>query len=220
MERFLLDTIPVSLTIDEIIKKLMLEEEDDIDLVTGLFAKAMELARPKALYKVAYVESIEDPDVLIDEVLFSSAVLARNMEGVHRVFSYVCTCGTEVDEWSHTETDFIVSYWLDIIKERIHYCAGSYLREYVKKKYGIKTLSAINPGSGNVNNWPITQQWELFKLIGGVTEDIGVKLTDSSLMLPTKSTSGLLYGSEKEFINCSLCERENCPNRRAEFSPV
>ena len=220
MERFLLDTIPVSVTIDEIIKTLKLEEEEDIQLVTGLFATARDLARPKALYKVAYIDSIDTPDVIVDGVHFTSAVLARNMKDVHRVFAYVCTCGAEVDDWSHTEKDYIVSFWLDIIKERFLHDANNFLRGYIREKYGIKTISSINPGSGNVDTWPITQQRLLFPLIGGVTEDTGVRLTESCLMLPTKSTSGFLYGSDTEFVNCSLCERKNCPRRRAEYTPA
>jgi len=220
MERFLLDTIPVTATVDEIIKTLKLDEEDDIQLVTGLFAQAKELSRPKALYKVAYVDEINTPEVILDGVSFTSAVLAKNMEGVHRVFAYVCTCGAEVDDWSHAEKDYVVSFWLDIIKERILMDARTFLRDFIKTKYGINTLSAINPGSGNVDTWPITQQHQLFPLIGGVTEDTGVRLTESCLMLPTKSTSGLLYGSDKEFINCSLCERKNCHRRRAEYTPA
>jgi len=220
MERFLLDTIPILVTTDEIIKTLQLNEEEDIQLMTGLFTTARQLARPKALYKVAYIDEINNPHVVVDGVRFTSSVLAQNMEGVHRVFAYVCTCGTEVDDWSHTEKDYVVSFWLDIIKERILADANIFLRDYIKKKYGINTLSAINPGSGNVDTWPITQQHQLFPLIGAVTEDTGVRLTESCLMLPTKSTSGLLYGSATEFINCSLCERKNCPRRRAEYTPA
>ena len=194
MERFLIDNIPIAITLDEIIKILLLSDEEDIRLVTGLFAKAKEVARPKALYKVAYVDGIDSPGVTIDGVQFTSAVLARKLEGVHRVFAYVCTCGAEVDDWSHTEKDYIVSLWLDIIKERFLCDARSHLLEYIKKKYGINTLSKINPGSGNADTWPITQQKQLFSLIGSVTQDSGVRLTESCLMLPTKSSSGLLYG--------------------------
>jgi len=219
MERFLLDTIPISATTDEILKTLLLDDEDDINLITGMFTRAKELARPKALYKVAYVDEINSPHVILDGVRFTSAVLAHNMEGVHRVFAYICTCGTEVDDWSHNEKDYIVGLWLDIIKERILLDARNFLRNYIMQKYGIKTISSINPGSGNADTWPITQQQQLFPLIGGVTEDTGVRLTESCLMLPTKSTSGLLYGSDREFINCSLCERKNCHRRLAEYKP-
>ncbi|MCL1854718.1 MAG: hypothetical protein FWF86_03200 [Clostridia bacterium] len=219
MERFLLDNIPVTVTLEDIIQTLRLEEEEDIDLITGLFAKARELARPKALYRTAYVEEIQSPWVTIGGVTFTSDVLAARMEDVHKVFAYVCTCGVEVDDWSHLEKDNVVSLWLDIIKERFLHDAVNVLRDDVKNRYGLDILSSINPGSGDVENWPITQQNQLFFLIGGVRPETGIHLTESFLMLPTKSTSGLLYGSSTEFVNCLLCKRINCPNRRAEYTP-
>ena len=56
MERFLLDEIPISVTFDDILKVLLLDDEDDIELLRGKFEQAKEAARPKALYRVAYIE--------------------------------------------------------------------------------------------------------------------------------------------------------------------
>jgi hypothetical protein len=43
-------------------------------------------------------------------------------------------------------------------------------------------------------------------------------LTDSLLMVPRKSISGILFPSEEGFVACQLCERERCPGRKAPFS--
>ena len=226
-----IDTIPVTTSFEQVLAKLKIEDEDDIALVRGLFETAKEIARPKVLYREAYVEEITGGEprpgldleagsgkkVRIDGLTFESEVLAANLKNVHRVFAYVSTCGVEVDNWSAGEKDYVVSLWLDMIKELFLRDANAYFREYIKKSYKIETLSSVNPGSGDKNNWHISQQAQLFTLIGKVKEEIGVTLTDSFLMIPIKSTSGLLYPSETEFINCSLCGRQNCPGRRAEF---
>ena len=132
----------------------------------------------------------------------------------------MCTCGVEVDEWSKKESDYVVSLWLDMIKEMFLGEASLYFRGYIQKTFQLEKekLSSINPGSGNLENWPISQQAPLFKMIGDVKGEIGVNLTDSYLMVPIKSTSGLLFSSEAGFDNCALCNRENCPNRRAAFN--
>ena len=215
-----LDNIPVNTTFEQVLKRLRIEEDEDIELVSELFEKAKEIAMPKVLYREAYVEDISGKTVKINGFDFQSDVLAMNLKNVHRVFAYVCTCGTEVDDWSHNEKDYVVSLWLDMIKEMFLHEANIYLREYIKKSYGLDKLSSVNPGSGNEDNWHISQQSPLFSMIngiGGVKEEIGVTLTESFLMIPTKSTSGLLYPSDTEFVNCALCGRENCPGRRAEF---
>ena len=75
----------------------------------------------------------------------------------------------------------------------------------------------MNPGSGDVDIWPIEQQRELFSLFGDVKALIGVTLTDSFLMIPNKTVSGVFYPTEVDFVTCQLCHRERCPNRRAPF---
>jgi hypothetical protein len=215
--KYKLDNIPITTTLDHVLEELRIGEPDDIALVTSLFETAKEIARPKVLYKESFVEEISGNDVLVDDVLFTSGVLAANLKDVHRVFAYVCTCGTEVDDWSNNEKDYVVGLWLDMIKEMFLRDAITYFQEYMKNNYKFKKMSSINPGSGDVENWNITQQSLLFGLIGEVQKEIGVVLTDTSLMHPIKSTSGLIYPSETEFKNCVLCHRENCSGRSAEF---
>lgn len=212
-----IDDIPVTVTYEQVLQKLKIEEEEDIEMMRGLFETAKKIARPKALYREAFVEEISGKHVRIDDASFESEVLSVNLKNVHRVFAYVCTCGTEVDDWSHSEKDYVVSLWLDMIKEQFLHEANAFFRDYMKRAYQIKTLSAINPGSGNRENWPISQQASLFALIGRVEEEIGVTLSDSFLMTPIKSSSGLLYPSKTEFMNCQLCGRENCSGRRTLF---
>ena len=215
--KYKLDSIPIAITVAQVLEKLGIEEPDDVELISRLFQTAKEIARPKVLYKEAFVEDISGKHIRIDDVCFESEVVAANLKGVHRVFAYVSTCGTEVDDWSQHEKDYIVALWLDIIKEMFLHEAIGYFMDYIKNSYKLDKLSAVNPGSGDADNWHISQQVKLFELIGDVKEEIGVTLTKSFLMHPIKSTSGLLYASDTEFVNCSLCHRKNCQGRRAEF---
>lgn len=212
-----LDNIPVTVTFEAALARLKIEEDEDIELISGLFETAKKTARPKALYREAFVEEISGRNVKIDGHVFESEVLAAALKDIHRVFAYVCTCGTEVDDWSKGEKDYVVSLWLDMIKEMFLGEAAVFLHEYLKDSFRFEKLASVNPGSGNVDNWHISQQKELFSLIGDVKSGIGVTLTDSFLMLPTKSTSGLYFPSETGYANCALCTRKNCVGRRAEF---
>ena len=212
-----LDNIPITVTLEQAIKRLKIEEPEDIYLISGLFEKAKEIARPKVLYREAYVDEISGRNVRINGVDFESDVLAMNLKNIHRVFAYICTCGTEVDDWSHNEKDYVVSVWLDMIKEMFLFDANMFLRNHLKNALQLEKLSSVNPGSGNAENWPISQQAQLFEMIGDVKGEIGVTLTESFLMTPIKSTSGLLFPTETEFVNCALCGREDCVGRRVEF---
>ena len=45
-----------------------------------------------------------------------------------------------------------------------------------------------------------------------------MRLTDSFLMVPNKTTSGILFPTETDFRSCEVCHRENCPSRHAAFN--
>jgi hypothetical protein len=72
---------------------------------------------------------------------------------------------------------------------------------------------------GRLEDWPIEEQKPLFSLLGGKERKIGVQLTDSCLMLPAKTVSGLAYASEVSFESCKLCPRPACEGRKAAYSP-
>lgn len=73
----------------------------------------------------------------------------------------------------------------------------------------------MSPGS--LEDWPVSQQSALFSLLGDTQHAIGVQLTESCLMVPTKSVSGIRFPMEDSFESCQLCPREDCPGRRAPY---
>jgi cobalamin-dependent methionine synthase I len=109
--------------------------------------------------------------------------------------------------------------WHDAFKYRALDAATTYVCEYVRKEYGIRRLASMNPGSGDVDVWPIDQQQELFAVLGDTEQLIGVSLTESHLMIPDKSVSGIFFPSETNYVNCQSCTREVCPSRRAPYKP-
>ena len=148
---------------------------------------------------------------------FVSRVLRNNLDEVERVFPYVVTCGRELDSMPVAADDVFAQFCRDAIKEMAMWSGISYLYEHLQETYALDTLASMNPGSGDINVWPIEQQKELFAFLGNVRESIGVDLTETCLMVPNKSVSGIFYPSEDGFESCQLCRQERCPERRAPF---
>lgn len=209
------DTIPSKLTLEDVIKELSIHQED-IEPVKELIKKTNILAKPKALYKVAYVENKKYDSLEIDGVVFTSRVLRVNLDTVERVFPYVVTAGRELDEIVIEKYDFLNRYYFDQIKEFVLRTAHNYLEEYLQQRYALGQLSKMNPGS--LQDWSIKQQKELFSLFDNVEELIGVALTQSYLMNPIKSVSGIFFPTEIRFESCQLCQREKCIRRRAPYN--
>ncbi|MDZ7264332.1 MAG: vitamin B12 dependent methionine synthase [candidate division KSB1 bacterium] len=183
-----------------------------------LVQEAKSILKPKAIYTVSYVGARQDTSVIIDNVSFESQVLRINLSNVERVFPFVATCGREADTIEIAADDFVKQFWLETIKAMALESAMKYLRRQLKQKFAIRKIAAMSPGSGPSDAWPIEQQRQLFSLLGNVEEAIGVRLTDSYLMIPNKSISGLFYPTEIAFETCQICKRENCRGRRAAYS--
>lgn len=147
-----------------------------------------------------------------------SDLVADKLRGKSRVFPYIVTCGPKLENWSRQyQSDFLLSFWADEIKKRFLTDMSKSFHAHLKNHYHTAGhLAALNPGS--LPGWPISGQEALFEMLGGrtfVEEAIGVTYSDSYLMHPTKTISGIAFESDVFYENCQYCPLANCPNRRA-----
>ena len=212
-----LDQIPFELDTAALLAQVHVAAgTEDADDIHALVETVQPVIKPKAIYKVSYVEVRDDQSVNLDGVMFSSRVLSANLRDVPRVFAHIATCGSELDEVKIPPGD-LQRYWLDTIKAMALGASSGYLGNYLREKYVLETSVSMSPGAGDQDIWPIEQQRQLFSLFGNVEELIGVTLTDSFLMIPNKSVSGIRFATEINFRSCQVCQRENCPSRAALF---
>jgi hypothetical protein len=213
-----LTQIPVSLDDDALMRHAHVEphSEDAADFLK-LLDRAREAARPKVLFAESFVDARGEDTVRIDGATFTSRMLRENLAQVERVFPYVATCGHEMDLVPPPKDDFVQAYWWDVIKGAVLGNAYAHFHDYLKRTFVLTKVARMNPGSGDADIWPIKQQPLLFALLGNVRELIGVELTPTFLMVPNKTTSGILFATEKDFRSCQVCRRENCTGRGAPF---
>lgn len=212
----ILDDIPLRLEIPPLLKEMRAKEgSEQAGEIARLVGEAQAVGRPRVLYKTAFVESKGDDEVTIEGVTLRSRVLRVNLEQAHRVFPYVATCGPELDGWAKPIDDMLLNYYADVIKEKALRVALKFLDRHLAKTYRLGHVSRMSPGS--LTDWPIEQQRPLFAILGDTEQAVGVRLTNSMLMLPTKSVSGILFPTEVSFESCQLCSREICPGRRSPY---
>ena len=181
-----------------------------------LYATASGVGRPKALVVEAVVEGVDAKTVRVGGVEIVSPLVREKLLQSPVAYAYLLTCGQEVEDWSKTLTDIVDVFYVDELKKLWLGCAEKAVRAEVKRRLAPDTvLSSLNPGS--LPQWPIEGQRELVRILGDTEETVGVCLTESCLMLPSKSVSGILFQDHTGHVNCALCPRENCPNRRVSF---
>ncbi len=214
---FFLNNIPFEIDAAKAADKLKISPgSEEYDSLSRMAAEAEQNGAPKAVYRIEYINGRTQNSVVIGETTFKSRVLTVNLEKAHRVFPYVVTCGKELEEWSKIFTDPLFSYFADHIKQSALASAVTFVYDYIKETYGLAKSAKMAPGS--LKDWPIEEQRPFFKMMGNVKETAGVVLTESFLMLPSKSVSGLLYPTETAFESCMLCPREKCIGRRAPYN--
>jgi hypothetical protein len=213
-----LNNIPFTLDTAALLSEVHVSQQsEDARDIHDLVKIAGRLARPKAVYKGSYIENRDRDKVCIDGVVFSSRVLSANLRAVERVFPYVATCGKELDELDVAPDNFARRYWLDTLKGMVLHVSLEFLYNHIRAKYALDKTATMSPGAADQDIWPIEQQRQLFSLFQNVEDSIGVKLTDSCLMIPNKSVSGILFATEVNFRSCQVCRRKNCPSRKAPF---
>jgi hypothetical protein len=216
METIVLDRIRYRADIGALAKRLRVAEESaDYDELVALAREAESVARPRAMYGVGYIQERGDDHVIIDGTQFTSRILRVNLEQAHRAFLYVATCGTEVEAWAHALTDLLQRYWADAIQEAVLRIAIRALHDDLEERFRPGETSAMAPGS--LGEWPLSEQRALFSALGDVRGTIGVALSDSLLMIPAKSVSGIRFPTTESFESCQLCPRADCPGRRAPY---
>jgi hypothetical protein len=216
MESIVLENITGEIKLQSIAQQLRVEEAgEDYERLKVMVIEAQTIAKPKAFFKVSYIDERGEDYVVIEGVRFNSKILAVNLEGVHRIYPFVATCGAELQKWSAGFEDIVENFWADHLKEVYLRSALKSLYENIQNSFKLKKIAVMNPGS--LQDWPLTEQKKLFTILGETDRLVGVKLTDSSLMVPSKSVSGIYFPTEVDYENCQLCPRENCPGRRAPF---
>jgi len=211
-----LENIQIKLDFEAVCKRLHLKRDKDFKNLHALVDAAHHMIEPRVLYEVKYIEEKFDNGVVVDGRRLISDVLRKNLDQVERVFPFVITIGNKFGENLDACDDILEKFFLDTIGNVALTHVRKALNDHLKQKYALEKTAFMAPGS--LPNWPIEQQKPLFELFGDVQATIGVKLTDSLLMLPAKSVSGIYFPAETSFFSCQLCPRERCDSRKAKYN--
>jgi hypothetical protein len=207
------DQIPLALDPEAVANRIHHNpaRADAVDL-DGLLAQAGSLIRLRAVYEVSYLGAKGEDTIEVAGVVFRSRILRRNLDQALKVFPFIITAGPELEAAAGSSGDLLKQYNLEEIANMALEAGAGWLADQLKTRWGFSGLSTMDPGS--LEDWPITEQPKLFSIFGDTEHLIGVRLTESMLMIPRKSISGILFPSEEGFSSCQLCERVSCPGRR------
>jgi hypothetical protein len=182
--------------------------------------EAQSLIAPAAMHVTLPVRDFQHQRVTLEGgAAFEGALVARALAGATDVALVVCTIGPALDE--RVSALFGTGDPMRAIAlEGAGNAAVGWLSQILTERMcdaalacGTRTGMRASPGQ---EGWPIEQQRVLFDLLPA--GEIGVRLTDSCLMLPRKSVSfavGFGPGMRTDAVACDFCSRrDRCQWRR------
>lgn len=202
-----------------IVRLLEMDEADNYTLETirKCIAQSFQYYQPNAIYSVAKVESIDAKQgllILENKEFLIGKIIASQLQQAEYVALFACTIGKELE--SHVDNLFKTS---DLLEAYIYSLIGSEVAEYMAAvvhtrintdaaAQGLNTSNRFSPG---YCKWNVAEQHKLFSFFS--KGSIAIELTESALMNPVKSVSGIV-GIGKEVVNrpyqCKACAEELC----------
>jgi hypothetical protein len=156
------------------------------------------------------------------EVFHVMPIIFRQIKDADGVALFICTAGPVIGEMSRRcmqEGDLLKGYVYDVIGSEIVENAADRMQEDLRvtaASAGKKITNRFSPG---YCGWDVAEQHNLFSFFKD--NFCGITLTESALMSPVKSVSGLIgIGAGVRFApyQCKMCEDKNCiyRNRKSE----
>ena len=145
-------------------------------------------------------------------------IIERQLRGSEAYALFVCTAGVEFEQYQQqlkSDGDMVRVFIADALGSVIAEKCADRMEESLQTsidKLGWHHTNRFSPG---YCGWHVSGQQQLFPLFEGNT--CGVRLTDSSLMVPIKSVSGIIGVGEKVRkmdYTCGLCDFKQCYKRK------
>jgi len=147
-------------------------------------------------------------------------MIAERLKGITTLAIFVATAGPRLEQWATSlmnSDDVIRGYIVDTIGSESVEQTAEWVEHKVAEAAARHGWTITNRYSPGYCGWPTSDQRALFSLLP--KEFCGIRLTDSALMVPIKSISGVIgLGPDvrREGYQCKICEMEDCFRRRSE----
>lgn len=205
----------------DIFRLMHMEDNQEQEPFAGIIAREVEAATSFRWVQGGYrvideVEiDIQNNLLLIGQERFQAGRhIIPKLKGSEGVALFICTAGWEVGEriQKHTqEGDTMSAYVADMIGSVLVEEAMDRIHKILSDRMKQQEWQVTNRYSPGYCDWNVKEQRALFRLLP--EHFCGVTLTDSMLMVPVKSVSGVIgVGRNVKFRRymCHSCSSVNC----------
>jgi len=157
-------------------------------------------------------------------------IIMSQLKGSEALCYFVATAGQEFEDFQQRlmqEGDMVRVYLANEIGSLIAEKTADRMEELLQEQLAPKGLCRTNRFSPGYCGWHVSEQPILFELFSEKENALesnrtptpcGIKLTDSCLMIPIKSVSGVIgigHNVKKRDYTCHFCGLDSCYKRKA-----
>lgn len=142
------------------------------------------------------------------------------MKGAERIAVFIGTAGEEftaVTRRYNAGGDYLKGYIVDVFGSLFAERMAGFVQDKLQEEMAAQGLQITNRYSPGYCNWPLSEQKRLFEMLPEDAEVCKISLTESMLMIPIKSVSGIIGAGhdvkQREYA-CDVCTDMKCPYRR------
>ena len=180
--------------------------------------RANDLISPRGVYNLKEIVSFSGESILIEgNISFNTAKIGSYLiKCCDQIAVFLLTIGhdleKEVDKLMG-QGEFLSALILDALGSEAVDTAANHFKELIR---GSQNERGVTPRfSPGCCDWKLSDQSSIFKLLD--SSKLGVELTESYMMIPRKSISGVvglgrIEKTIKEPIPCQFCSNRDCPN--------
>ncbi|MEI6050551.1 MAG: vitamin B12 dependent-methionine synthase activation domain-containing protein [Bacteroidota bacterium] len=215
----------LKLTVPQIESVMGYKEGEERELVTDLIEEILresqEICTVKAQYTIfpGIRFDNDSKSVVIDNINFLiKKIVFSQIKKSDSAAIFLCTAGAEIGIRSRRamqEKDLLRGYIYDVVGSEIVEAAADLMQIELEKEVISTHRKITNRYSPGYCGWDVAEQHKLFQLVPD--NFCGIRLTESALMDPVKSVSGIIgIGDNVRFnpYTCGMCDLKDCLYRK------
>jgi hypothetical protein len=190
------------------------------ELISNVLEKAKDLPNIRGEYELfepVRFSRGKDRITICEKVLNIKEKIGTELAGITSAAIFLSTAGPEIQEWSEdllNQGDPTTSYIVDVLGSEIAEAVAEIIHDRVEAEMNEKGLSVTTRFSPGYCEWNVEDQHVIFSLLK--ENFCNIQLTESALMVPVKSVSGIIgIGQQvrKRRSACNACDRLDCVYR-------
>lgn len=190
-----------------------------LEMISAMKGELNDICKPRFGY-LPVAGNLRDRDSLVlgGRTVSPGRIITSYLKKSDFFILLVATAGTEYDSWRQDIQDggdIVRQYVADSLGSAIAEAIVAQSLDYLESMASKSALHISNSYSPGYCGWHVSEQQTLFALLPELF--CGVRLTESSLMLPIKSVSAIIGAGPlivRKPYGCAICSKKDCYKRR------